>query len=392
MFRRIVQFTAGLVLTALALTVVFAALEFVVFRYILLPDDVLRTVSIDKVVRYQPDSRAVLRHPDGSRTTVTINSQGWNSWRSFYEKQRPAGRLRVAVIGDSYVHGAFVDADQGFPAVVERQLRAKGYDAEVYSFGMAGAPLSQYLNVLRREVVAYKPDVVVIPLIHDDFDESYQARTSTETSSFMKLRRRPDGSIAEVTPIDFEPGLMDKLRTSATFRYLYDETGLHRRAERWVSRNLGLGDDWTSVFVTSATAMRTIRDHHADRRFAHYVLAEMKALATRHGFKLVVAMDAVREAIYAGKPPQDYEDWRLNHLAAKLTGEFELPFVDLHEIFRRDYQFYGRRLEFAYDRHWNRRGNRLAGRAIARLIEDQLAAPPGGARSAAANPVRSLAN
>ena len=64
------------------------------------------------------------------------------------------GVLRVAVIGDSYVHGSFVNPDQGFPEVIERELNAAGVRAEVLRFGMDGAPLSQYLHMLRREVRA----------------------------------------------------------------------------------------------------------------------------------------------------------------------------------------------------------------------------------------------
>ena len=39
---------------------------------------------------------------------------------------------------------------------------------------MDGAPLSQYPHVLRRDVPAFKPDVVLVQLIHNDFDESYR--------------------------------------------------------------------------------------------------------------------------------------------------------------------------------------------------------------------------
>jgi hypothetical protein len=61
---------------------------------------------------------------------------------------------------------------EGFPEVIERELTRAGVAAEVLRFGMDGAPLSQYLHVLRHEVRAFKPDVVLVQLIHNDFDES----------------------------------------------------------------------------------------------------------------------------------------------------------------------------------------------------------------------------
>ena len=85
------------------------------------------------------------------------------------------------------MHGSFVDTAQGFPEVIERQLNAAGVPAEVLRFGMDGAPLSQYLHMLRREVSAFKPDLVVVLLIHNDFDESYRFLKTRYASAFLKI-------------------------------------------------------------------------------------------------------------------------------------------------------------------------------------------------------------
>src|SRR5690606_20949577 len=118
--------------------------ELVLFRYVLVPDDVLHNVTIDGVVRYVPGTRAVMRHPDRSTSLVTINADGWNSTKPAYAVARRPGVERIAVVGDSYVHGAFIDVDKGFPDVLEHELAARGRAVEVYRFGIDGAPLSQY--------------------------------------------------------------------------------------------------------------------------------------------------------------------------------------------------------------------------------------------------------
>jgi hypothetical protein len=168
------RLAGNLAVSGVAVVVTLAFLEFVVFRTLLKPDDLLENVTIDEVVRYKPGSRAVFRHPDGRETLVSINAQGWNSTRPDYRQARSEGVTRIAVVGDSYVHGAFVDVDKGFPHLLEAGLRGAGANVEVYRFGMDGAPLSQYLNMMRREVLDYSPDIVVVPLIHNDFDESYR--------------------------------------------------------------------------------------------------------------------------------------------------------------------------------------------------------------------------
>src|SRR4029453_16755332 len=168
------QLAVNLALLAGSVLVGLLFIELVVFGLVLRPDDVLRNVSSNGVVRYHPDTQAVFRHPDGTQTRVNINRQGWNSTKPAYSEAKMPGVLRIAVVGDSYVHGSFVDVGQGFPEVIERQLNAAGVAAEVLRFGMDGAPLSQYLHMLRREVGAFKPDLVVVLLIQNDFGERYR--------------------------------------------------------------------------------------------------------------------------------------------------------------------------------------------------------------------------
>lgn len=360
---------ANLTLAASSLTVTLIVLEWGIFGYMIPPDDLLENVSVNSVVRYKPDTNATFRHPDGTETQVTINKDGWNSTKQSYNLAKTHGRTRIAVVGDSYVHGTFVDVDKGFPHLVEQELQKRGRDAEVYRFGMDGAPLSQYLHVLRNEVLAYGPDVVVVPLIHNDFDESYRFLKTRYTSSFLKLTTNDDGEVLELLPGDFKPGLADRLRRFATFRYLYYETGLYLHAKSLVSRLVWGGDEeYKPEFISSAVDIRKIKDHDKNRFFAHYVMNEMKKLSREHGFKLLFVMDGVREAIYADKPATAYEVGKLNAIAADLTTQLDLPFVDLQTAFSRAYEKTGERFEFSYDWHWNAHANKIVADEIANAL------------------------
>lgn len=369
MSPRLKQWLGNLGLMAASLAVTALLLEHVVFRFILVPDDVLENVTINDVVRYQPGTRAVFRHPDGRESLVTINTGGWNSSKPVYEPARTPGRLRIAVVGDSYVHAAYVNTKDAFPERLERMLRRDGLDVEVLRFGMDGAPLSQYLHMLRREVVNYTPDLVIVPLIHNDFDEIYRFLKTRYESSFMKVKQDEAGRFVEVPPAEFKRGLADKLRHFRTFRYVYYETGLYLSLKGWVSRLFWGGEEeWRPEFISSAVDIRKINDHPRNKLFARYVMGEMKKLADERGFRLAFVMDGVREAIYEGRKPMDYEVGRLNKLAAELTAELGLPFLDLQDAFARDYAAAGQRLEYAYDWHWNERGNRIVAEAIAQFL------------------------
>ncbi len=363
------QLAINLALVAGSVLACLLFLEFVVFGLILKPDDVLPNLSVNGVVRYMPNTRAVFRHPDGTQSLVTINQQGWNSTKPAYSKAKTPGVLRVAVVGNSYVHGSFVDAAQGFPEVIERQLNAAGVRAEVLRFGMDGAPLSQYLHMLRREVRAFNPDLVVVQLIHNDFDESYRFLKTRYASAFLKIGVDDSGRPTEIASAEFTPGRADVLRELNTFRYLYYKTGAYLRLKSLVSNLWWGGDeDYAPEFVSSGVDIRKIADHAKNWFFARYVLAEMQALSRQDGFKLAFAMDGVREAIYAGKPIDSYEVHKLNVIARDLTTELGLPLLDLQDTFAAHYAREGRRFEFPFDWHWNALGNRLAGEAIARFL------------------------
>jgi hypothetical protein len=358
----------GLVAASLGACLLF--LEFVVCRTLLVPDDLLENVTINQVVRYKPGSRATFRHPDGTSSTVVTNAQGWNSLVSSYEEARARGVQRIAVVGDSYVHGAFVDRHDHFAARLNTFLAERGAKAEVYRFGMDGAPLSQYVHMLRREVLAYKPDIVVIPLIHNDFDESYRFLKTRYASSFMKLERvEGTDEVREIPPTPFKPGLADILRRSAAFRYAYYETGLYLRLKDFVSRYFWGGEEmFDPAFISSGVDVRKIRDHDANRFFARYALGELQKMSRTHGFKLLFVMDGVREAIYAMEPRAQWEVSKLNEIAGEVAGELGLDFVDLQTAFAADYGRNGERFEFAFDWHWNSRGNLI----VAEVLEREL--------------------
>lgn len=386
MGQRLRGWLGNLILLLCSLSAMLLLCEFVVFRYIFLPDDVLHNVTIDKVVRYVPNTRAVMRHADGSTSLITINAQGWNSTKPDYPLAKTPGVARVAIVGDSYVHGGFIDVDKGFPEILEQDIALRGGKAEVFRFGIDGAPLSQYLHVVRSEVVKYKPDLVVIPIIHNDFDESYRFMHTRTGSSFLKFAADADGRVTELPPSDFKMGTADKLRNFRTFRYLYYKTNAYLKLKWLVSKIYWGGSaEWNEAFISSAVDIRNLQGQDRElETFTRYALEQLKALSAEHGFQLLFVMDGVREAVYAGKDAKAYDIGKLNGLMARLTRELDLPFVDLHAAFVQDWQKQGTRFEFPFDWHWNELGNDI----VASVIADQMLPPLSTAAVAAAHRAR----
>jgi hypothetical protein len=82
---------------------------------------------------------------------------------------KPAGTLRIAVLGNSYTEAMQVPLEQTYWAVMERELaRASLPDVrnvEVINFGVGGFGTAQELITLRTKVWKYKPDVVLLAFL-----------------------------------------------------------------------------------------------------------------------------------------------------------------------------------------------------------------------------------
>ena len=372
------EIIANLALLCGSLLICFLVFEFIIFKYILKTSDVIPNTSINNIVRYAPGATATLYEPDGQSHTVTINKQGWNSTKEFYNTTKKAGIKRIAVIGDSYVQASAVNTNEGFAEIIEQELNSKGYKTEVYRFGIDGAPLSQYLYMLREEALKYQPDLVVIQLIHNDFDESYRFLYGRYSSSFMKLKINGT-TIEEVAPEPYKTGWVDLLKNSRSFRYLYYQTGLAVLVRRMVNKE---DDKETATkapkhgFVQSAIDVRNITDLKTIKQATAYIFSELKHLSKKHNFKVLVTMDPVREAIYSGKPATDYEVHQLNLTAQTTAKEKGLPFLDLGKAMSKQYKADKQKFEFPWDWHWNKHGNEVAGKAIAKDLELQFLMSP----------------
>lgn len=353
----------------------FVIFEFIVFKYILNTSDNIPNVSINNIVRFEPNTKARLYEPDGTSQTIEINAQGWNSTKKSYKEEKTEGTMRIAVIGDSYVQASAVNVPEAFAEVIEQELNKNGQKTEVYRFGIDGAPLTQYLYMLRNEVLKYKPEIVVVQLIHNDFDESYRFLYGRYSSSFMKVNLEGD-SIKEVNPAPYKPGWVDTFKQYRTFRYIYYQTGLSVYIRRLINLTKGEEEETTKApkhgFVQSAIDVRNITELDKIRKATNYTLSEIKKLSEKHKFKLLVTMDTVREAVYTGNPIEEYEANQLNIIAKEATDKLNISFLDLKNAMTKHYKENKKKFEFPWDWHWNKLGNEVVGKAIAKDIELQF--------------------
>ena len=358
--RRILT-NVGLVLLSLVATGLL--FEFVVFRWVLLPAEIPRNAYADGLVRYQPNQAGTYRVADDIVATFRINAQGWNSGVGDYQRERTPGRLRIAIIGDSYVEALQVPHDRSLAEQTQAQLESAGIQAEVFRFAISGAPLSQYLQMLQQEVVNYQPDLVVINMVHNDFEESFRVQSGRYTSSFLKVRLEDAQPARVVPPAPYKETWKDWVRQRATVRYLY----YRRQISPAAVRGGIFSKPDAAEFQANVEVTGTLAALPAIERATDYIFTRLNEVQQQSGFEILLTMDAVRQQIYTD------EDFKsdiaaLNKLALGLAEKHKLPFIDLTDAFTADWRKNGQKFEFASDGHWNERGHAVVAGEIASVV------------------------
>jgi hypothetical protein len=156
---------------------------------------------------------------------VRINSDGLRDRE--HSKAKPAGTVRIAVLGDSFSEAMHVPMDQTFWSLLERKLQEcsafPGKKIEVINFGVSGYGTAQELMTLRQEVWDYSPDLVVLAFTtYNDIYDNSRALSRTEEVPYFLYR---NGELV----------YDDSFRNSRT--YLQRDSKLNRLG-RWLHNGL----------------------------------------------------------------------------------------------------------------------------------------------------------
>jgi len=82
-----------------------------------------------------------------------------------------AGQLRIAFLGDSYVYGQGVDFSRIFSVQTGERLRRlnPGRRIEILNFGRQGADTIDELEIFKKDILPWDPDIVVLGFVLNDF-------------------------------------------------------------------------------------------------------------------------------------------------------------------------------------------------------------------------------
>lgn len=254
--------------------------------------------------------------------------------------QPEAATPLLAVIGDSFVEAQGITPGNSAAERLHRRVSPAG---RVYSIGLSGAPLSQYLIFAQFARDTFRADAMAFVIISNDFDES-----------LLKYKADPrfhyfDGN-GELQRIDYEiPTLKKVLRHSALMRYLVLNLEPARALE--VIRGLGQRPD-------AALAEPRVED---SKKAIVYFLDQLPSRAGLASDAIVFVLDAVRPAIYAPEALQKAADGyhaRMRRYFAEQASARGYHVLDMQPVFIARHQADGSRFELtSTDSHWNALAN-----------------------------------
>jgi hypothetical protein len=260
----------------------------------------------------------------------------------------------MAVIGDSYIECLMVPYGQ---TIQGRLSKAAGSRGRVWSFGISGGALPQYLVYAEYAAENFHPAGMIITVVGNDFDESLAKYA--KNPRLHTFAERADGRL-ELVHVNYQPGRLRSIAGhSALIRYLALNAHIV---------SLDALTHWRQPTYVGNTAADASPERLSDsRRAVDEFLRRLPAGAKLPPDRIVFVVDAIRPQIYTpeelAKARGSFFDRMRNYFLAQAQAR-GFQAIDLEPVFIRDFARNGRRFEFEDDNHWNGFGHEVAADAV----------------------------
>jgi lysophospholipase L1-like esterase len=300
------------------------------------------------------------------RIHISTNRFGMR-WREV-PVSKPAGKRRIAFMGDSFVFGCWSSGiETSLVGVFERAISPVRF--EVLNFGVGGYGPADLQLQLDEEVARFEPDfVIVVFFAGNDFRDAHLGIDKAEiVNGTAQLRdanvraRVPDsdlpndGTLSKPSP---EGPWRKRLRGLATYRFLAPFLGSEALAvDLAVNRNFTMFTYW-SQFPYPPVALQA-----RDETLA--IFESMGSFLRERRARLAIVAMPYMEQVYSRELAGRGFDVSLPQLYVQaFARERGIPYLDLLPMFRKRVQARNERLYIKGDVHLNDAGHRLAGEAI----------------------------
>ncbi len=317
--------------------------------------------------RLKPGLRLVTS-VQGRRIEITTNRFGMR-WREV-GLEKPAGRRRVAFLGDSYTFGCWSSSiERSFVGVFEKGISPTAF--EVLNFGVGGYGIGDEELLLREQVIRFSPDHVMLMFFNgNDFRDTYlglrkdRLVDGTAEVDPEVLRQKVPAEFlvndrVEATPAPETSALKSRLRQLASYRALEPLLG-------WENPYVEFGPSrrFMSYAFWSRVPYPDVARRARDESLA--ALGRINAFCRERGVSVAVVAIPTHDQVYSGREwGRDFDIAFPQVYVQVFAREQGIPFLDLLPPFRAYVRERHAVLYVPIDQHLNDAGHALAGETIA---------------------------
>ena len=303
----------------------------------------------------------------------STNSHGFRS--PDYPVEKPEGRKRILVLGDSFAWGFNVANDDIFSRVAEKQLRAANLQVDIINAAVSGWGTDQQYLFLLREGLRYGPDIVVLALFvgNDPLNNSNSRQYGLEKPYFVIEN---DELKLENVPAPLPHPVYGKIELSSLFRV--------SELMQLVLFALWSNDNALMLFDRVGLISLSSKTNKESNQFAITLtvslIRQMKSLCLKNGAKLVVmkfGSDHIASSNPVVKCGRELRRPNCVQLYSQIEEEFgklsyELDYLDLDaEVVRRGI-LAEQMLDGGRYGHWGEGGHRVVGELLADFLVTKL--------------------
>ncbi len=301
----------------------------------------------------------------------TINSFGFRD-REFSMK-KPANTFRILVLGDSYVEGYAVRAEDSFIKRFEQRLNqnSSGKRYEVINGAIASySPILEYI-LLSQKAIKLNPDMVLLFYDAGDLKDDYEYEKTAIFDEYGRpIRCAPYERAWVSNATSLQRFLIRHFRV-----YLYFENKLNKFFFKWKNRHKNFQNEYTDKMPhDSFLAYRTGQEENVkilwqrNRKYLGMMadlLQEKRIpfvlLMYPYGFQIDPEEWAEGRLNQGFKPHTVYGQPIVSEPIARFAKERNIPFINLYESFKRYYSF---PVQYKFDGHLNPNGHRIMAEAL----------------------------
>lgn len=319
-----------------------------------------------------------------------------------YEK--PAGTLRVVLLGDSFVDGYTEELGDRVSEVLQRDLTADGLAVEVVPMGTGGYATDQEYMWLMREGLRYDPDVVVLVFHPNDV---WYNRTNRYWRGYKPLFVLESDTLRLTgvpVPLPDSAGAQSGGMLARLNGWIRENSKLYWLVARAAQNNprayglavrLGLAEPSPEMVFDATRGVVTAGEFSVFNatpppetleawQITRALVSRMRHESNAVGADFLAFLIPVRSRIYT----QD-DDVRTGVAAGNSEIDLDAPVHEFHDLCVKDSVSYvdptaafleaadslsprGERLYYRYDWHWNANGHRLAGDILSNYLRPLL--------------------